>query len=63
MLSLEKLPFPRGSPSISEDSVGPIYATVDMQSTAEEKQQAAQDQPLGGGVLDTQYLRTRHMHG
>ena len=28
--------------------MGPIYATVDMQSTAEEKQQVAQDQPLGG---------------
>ena len=26
---------------ISKDSVGPMYATVDMQSTAEEKQQAA----------------------
>ena len=37
---LEKFPFPRGSPSISKDSNGPMYATVDMQSTAEEKQQA-----------------------
>ena len=32
---------PRGSPSIPKDSVSPMYATVDMQSTAEEKQQAA----------------------
>ena len=43
--------------------MGPMYATVDMQSTAEEKQQAAQDQPLGGSVLGTWYLRARHMHG
>ena len=27
--------------SISEDSMGPIFATVNMQFTAEEKQQAA----------------------
>ena len=56
---------PRGSPSISKDSVGPtcMYATVDMQSTAEEKQQVAEDQPLGGSVLDTRSLRAWHMHG
>ena len=35
------IPFARGSPSISKDSVGPMYATVDMQSTPEEKQQTA----------------------
>ena len=60
---LEKFPFPRGSFGISEDSVGPIYATVNMQSTAEEKQQAAQDKPLGGSILVTQSLCARHMHG
>ena len=35
--SAREVPFPRGSPSISKDNMGPMYATVDMQSTAEEK--------------------------
>ena len=55
--SAQEVPFPRGSPSISKDSVGPMYATVDMQSTAEEKQTSGvEDQPL-------RYLRAWHMHG
>ena len=53
---LEKFPFPRGSPSTCEDSVGPIYAAVGMQFPVEEKQQAAQDQLLGGSVLDMQSI-------
>ena len=43
--------------------MGPMYATVDMQSTAEEKATSgAEDQPLGGSVLDMRSLRARHMH-
>ena len=41
--------------------MGPMYTTVDMQSTAEQKQQATQDQPLGGSVLDTRPLRARYI--
>ena len=33
--SAREVPFPRGSHSISKDSVGPIHAKVSMQSTAE----------------------------
>ena len=43
--------------------MGPTYATVDMQSTAEEKQKVAQGKPLGGSILDMQSLRVEHMHG
>ena len=34
-----------------------------MQFPAEEKQQAAHDQRLGGGVLDMRSLRAWHLHG
>ena len=39
--SAREVPFPRGSSCIFKDSVGPMYATVDMQFKAVEKQQAA----------------------
>ena len=43
--------------------MGPIYATVNMQSTEEEKQQVAQDKPLGGSVLSMWSLHAQNMHG
>ena len=39
--SAREVPFPRSFLNISKDSVDPMNATVNMQSTAEEKQQVA----------------------